>query len=238
MDGGREPRGTFSPVALTGARPPIGRWLAVAGIALVLVVAKPWQTDEGGSGGSGTGAGAPVAGAPVATNPLAERSPSSSANAAEQAVAAFCLRPGSWLVASVERWRDQRIRVWRALAPANSARGPDDPSIPIVPVISEGLTELGWCAPVSGPESPSAPVTVTVWLRGTGGATLIALNLSQPAGDPSAFGALYRLPGPDAGSTAVPWLPGTYVFRYRESDGRERWFAIAVEIRPRLSPTP
>ena len=158
MDGGREPRGTFSPVALTNRRPPIGRWLAFAGVALVLVVAKPWQTDEAGSGGSATGATGP--GAPVATDPRAEASPSSSASAAERAVAAFCLRPGSWLVASVERWRDQRIRVWRALVPANSARGPDDPSIPIVPITSEGLTELGWCAPVSGPESPSAPVAV------------------------------------------------------------------------------
>jgi hypothetical protein len=29
-----------------------------------------------------------------------------------------------------------------------------------------------------------------------------------------------------------------YVFRYREHDGRERWFAIAVEIRAKLSPAP
>jgi hypothetical protein len=236
MDGGRAPRGTFSPVALTNRRPPIERWLVIVVIALIVVLVKPWQAAGPGDGGSV--AGAPRADAPLATNRLLEPSPSSTDSPANRAVAAFCLQPGSWLVASVERWRDQRIRVWRALSPASSARGPDDPSIPVVPVVSEGLTELGWCAPVSGPESPSAPVAITVWLRSVGGAAPIAVDSSRPASDRSALGELYRPPGRGPSSRAASWLPGTYVFRYREHDGRERWFAIAVEIRPRLSPTP
>ena len=236
MDGGRAPRGTFSPVALTNRRPPIERWLAVVLVALVLVLVKPWQTA--GQGGNGSAPGARRADASPATDRLLGPSPSSTDSPANRAVAAFCLQPGSWLVASVERWRDQRIRVWRALSPASSARGPDDPSIPVVPVVSEGLTELGWCAPVSGPELPSAPVEITVWLRGAGGASPIEVDSSRPASDRSALGELYRPPGRGPSSRAASWLPGTYVFRYREHDGRERWFAIAVEIRARLSPAP
>ncbi len=235
MDGGRAPRGTFKPVALTDRRPPIERWLVVAGMVLVIVVVKPWQAAEPAAGGAAAGTGRGGA-SRVSDHPVP--SPSSTDSPANLAVAAFCLRPGSWLVASVERWRDQRIRVWRALVPASSARGPDDPSIPIVPVVSEGLTVLGWCAPVSGPDSPTAPVEVSVWLRGADGAAPITVDSSRPAADRSANGELYRPPGRGPSSRAASWSAGTYVFRYREHDGRERWFAIAVEIRARLSPAP
>jgi len=235
MDGGRTPRGTFEPVVLTRQRPPIGRWLAILLIALVAVVAKPWAPAQPDGTGSGSG---PSRGGLLSTSNPVVPSPSASDDAASQAVAAFCLRPGSWLVASVERWRDQRIRVWRALVPATSARGPDDASIPVISVVSEGVTELGWCAPVSGADRPASPVEIEVWLRGASGASPIALDSSRPASDGSAFGELYRPPGRGPLSVAAFWSAGTYVFRYQENDGRERWFAIALEIRPRISPAP
>jgi hypothetical protein len=236
MDPGRGPRGTFSPVAFTDRPPPLGRWLALAAIALVLLLVKPWQ--PAGQGDEGSGAGGSRGNAPLASNPGPAPAPTSTESADRQAVAAFCLQPGAWLVASVERWRDQRIRVWRALTPASAARGPDDPSIPVVAVVSEGLTELGWCAPVSGEDIPSAPVAVTVWLRGPGAAGLIVVDSSRPDSGPSPFGDLYRPPSGSPGSRAASWSPGTYVFRYREHDGRVRWFAIAIEIRHPPIPVP
>jgi hypothetical protein len=127
----------------------------------------------------------------------------------------------------VERWRDQQIRVWRALEPATTATGPDDPAIPIIPVVSEGLTELGWCAPVRGGGRPSTPAVVTVWFRSAAQARPIVLAISRPIAGRSPFGELYRSP-----SRSTFWSSGTYVFRYEESDRRQHWFAIDVEIRP------
>ena len=159
MDVGQAPRGTFAPVGLTARRPPVGRWLAITAVALAIVVAKPWSSPNAprGAGADGAVTGGPVGGPrnPSAAVPAAI--PSTVAEGARQIVAAFCLEPSSWLIASVERWRDQRIRVWRALEPATAASGPDDPAIPIVTVVSEGLTELGWCAPVVGAERPAGP---------------------------------------------------------------------------------
>jgi hypothetical protein len=236
MDGGKAPRGTFVPVGLTTRQPPVGRWLAVTAVALVIVIAKPWSSPErsGGTPEGGATAGAPRNPAPAGTAAV----PSTTTSTAGQIVAAFCLDPGTWLIASVERWRDQRIRVWRALEPAVAATGPDDASIPIVPVVSEGLTELGWCAPVVGVEKPGGPVDVAVWRRSSGGATPIVVDTSRPVSDRSPFGELYRPPGLGPSSKATSWLAGTYVFRYHEGDGRERWFAVAVEIRPRALVTP
>lgn len=239
MDRGRPARGSFAAVDLTSRRPPIGRWAVIAAIALVVVVTKPWPTADGtgesspvpNPSGQGSGAGRP-----------STPSPSHRFTDGAELVAAFCLDTRSWLVASVERSLersgDQRIRVWRALEPATSARGPDDPAIPDVSVVSEGLTELGWCAPVVGDEKPSPPVDVTVWLRTTGLARPITLNSSRPLSDRSPYGELYRPPGKGPSSRAAFWPDGTYVFRYRQSDGRERWFAIEVEIRPRPSLAP
>lgn len=237
MDGGRAPRGTFAPVAMAGRRPPVERWLAVVAVALVIVVAKPWPSPDGSDGPGGAGVGAPTRSAPGALATTIP-SPSASLAAADVLVSAFCLDTRSWLVASVERWRDQRIRVWRALQPASAASGPDDPAIPIVPVVSEGLIELGWCAPVLGDERPSAPVDVAVWRRSAGGALPIVVDSSRPASDRSPLGELYRPPGGSPTSAAPSWAAGTYVFRWREHTGRNRWFAVVVEIRPRPTSAP
>jgi len=234
MDGGERPRGIFVPVALSSRRPPIGRWVAIVAIALVALIAKPWAVSDRptpGEGGARRDHSTPTVRPDVAAVP----SPSDGAGAL---VASFCLDPGSWLVASVERWRDQRIKVWRALEPAASARGPGDPTIPLVSFVSEGLTELGWCAPVIGTERPAAPVDVTVWRRTGGVASTLTVVSSRPLSGHSAFGDLYRPPSLLASSRGGTWSAGTYVFRYRENDGRVRWFAVEVEIRPEPSRAP
>lgn len=235
MDGNGPPRGDFAPVSLTNRRPPVGRWAVIATVILVVVVAKPWP-----SGGNGPGASGPTTTTRRSPQPSTEPTPSNSGNPARLAVATFCLDTRTWLVASVERSlersTEERIRVWRALEPATSASGPDDPAIPEVSIVSEGLTELGWCAPIVGAEQPSAPVDVAVWLRAPGGAKPIMLDSSRPVSDSTPFGALYRPPGKGPASKAVWWPNGTYVFRYREARGRVRWFAIGVETRPLPSP--
>ena len=235
MNGDGPAHGSFAPVSLTGRRPPIERWAVIFTITLVIVVAKPWQSP-----GDASGAGSPTAVTRPSADPAAVGTPSNTDDPATAAVAAFCLNTRSWLIASVERTvghsGDQRIRVWRVLEPATSASGPDDPSIPDVSIVSEGLTELGWCAPIVGDEKPSPPVDMAVWLRSPTGARPITLDSSRPVTDRTPYGAMYRPPGRGPSSKAASWPNGSYVFRYREAGGRERWFAIEVEIRTRVSP--
>jgi hypothetical protein len=236
MGGDRAAHGSFEPVSLAGRRPPIERWAVIAAAILVIVVAKPWQSPGDGSGAAGS-----TTVSRHATEPPAGASPAASDDPAAVTVAAFCLNTRSWLVASVERTvghaGDQRIHVWRVLEPAPAASGPDDPAIPDVSIVSEGLTELGWCAPIVGDEKPVPPVDLSVWLRAPGGARLVTLDSSRPASDHTPYGAMYRPPGKGPSSKAAAWPDGTYVFRYREGDGRERWFAIEVETRQLLRVT-
>ncbi len=237
MDGDGPAHGSLVPVGLPNRRPPIERWAVIAAVILVVVVAKPWQPPR-----DAPGTGSPIAPPRRASEPSPAASPSGTDDQAALRVAAFCLNTRAWLVASVERTvghaGDQRIHVWRVLEPGTSASGPDDPAIPEVSIVSEGLTELGWCAPIVGDEQPSPPIDMSTWLRTPSGATRITLDSSRPATDRTPYGAMYRPPGKGPSSKAASWPDGTYVFRYHEADGRERWFAIDVETRPVESQAP
>ena len=141
----RPPRdGVFEPVALTDDHPRLARWVVIAALGLAVVIVKPWDPGGGGVGAAddraSTGPVAPVSSA-------AERSTPSPPAQADTLTDAFCLDRGQWLVVSVERRRDRTFRVWRALDPVPAATGPDDPAIPLVPVVSDGVLDLGWCAP-------------------------------------------------------------------------------------------
>ena len=235
MDRDRPTPGTFAPVGLTGGRPPIERWAIIAVVILVMVVTKPWQSAAGGS--------VPGSAAPTprrSAEPTVTVSPSPTIDPDAPRVAAFCLDARTWLAASVERsvegTFDQQIRVWRAMEPATSASGPTDPAIPHVAIVSEGLTELGWCAPIVGNEAPGPPVEVSTWLRAPGGVRPITLDPSRPVADATPYGAMYRPPRTGPSSNSASWPDGSYVFRYREADGRVRWFAFDVETRPVASP--
>lgn len=231
MDRDRPTPGSFAPVNLTGRRPPIERWAIIATILLVMVVAKPWPSSRDASG-SGGGAAPTVH---RSAEPAVAASPSAIDDPDTLRVAAFCLDTRTWLVASVERSVersiDQQIRVWRAMEPATSASGPGDPTIPDVSIVSEGLIELGWCAPIVGDEQPSPPVDMATWLLTPAGIRPMTLDSSRAVTDATPFGAMYRPPGQASSSRAASWPDGTYVFRYREADGRVRWFAIDVETR-------
>jgi hypothetical protein len=218
--------GTFAPVRLSAARPPIGRWLAVALIGLSIIVAKPWGAAEPEVVRPGSLPTGPLR---SPATPQGLPSPTIPPDSAGPLVSSFCLDPRSWRVATTERWRDQTIRVWRAIDPATRASGPDDPRIPTFPIVSEGITELGWCAPVVGPDRPSGVAAIRVWLRSAKGSNAMRVSLARPVDDATSFGALYLPPG---APVAEVWKDGTYVFRYQEPAGRERWFAIEVELRP------
>lgn len=236
MDGDGPAHGRFAPVGLPNRRPPIGRWAVIATAILVVVVAKPWQAP-----GNPADTGGPTSIPRRTSEPSpAAASPSATDDPAALRVAAFCLNTRAWLVASVERTvghaGDQRIHVWRVLEPAASATGPDDPAIPELSIVTEGLTELGWCAPIAGDEAPALPVEMTTWRRTPAGATPVTFDSSRPESDRTPYGAMYRPPGKGPSSKAAAWPDGTYVFRYREGDGRQRWFAIVVETRRVATP--
>jgi len=205
-------------------------------IAVSLAVAKPWAApdDDAANPVAGSRALPTAAGAPGASAVAA--SPTIRLDNADSRLDPLCFGTNVWLVTYVERWQGQTDRVWRALEPALVASGPDDERIPVVGIYSSGVTQLGWCAPVVGGEKPSEPVDVAVWLRSTSGASPIVVHTTRPVSDHSPFSGLYQPPGRGPSSRAASWPDGTYVFRYRENDGRERWFAVEVEIRP--SPTP
>ena len=230
-------QGSFAPASLTGRRPPIERWALLAAVFLVVVVTKPWGATEGDQG---TGQLPSTARRSLPLSPAP--TPSHTKAVVDLEVTAFCLDNRSWLVASVERSlersTDRQIRVWRALEPAASAVGPEDSRIPVVSVVTEGLTELGWCAPTADGEIVSPTADVDAWVRAPDGARPIVLESSRPVSDTSPYGALYRPPGKGPSSKAAFWPNGTYVFRYREANARQRWFAIDVETRPVASATP
>jgi hypothetical protein len=222
--GGRPRDGAFAPTRLTSARPPVALWLAVSLIGLAVAVVKPWATEPAGGrpGGAVTTVGQALRSGPP---PGATVRPDS----AGPLVALFCLDPESWRIATIERWRDQTIRVWRAIEPVASATGPNDTRIPVFPIVSEGVTELGWCAPVAGPERPVGLATIEAWQRTPVGSVAIRTISTRPTGIGVSFGGLYAPPGdPDV----EVWPDGGYVFRYHEPTGRERWFAVEVELRP------
>src|SRR5258708_1263821 len=140
-------------------RPPIdeGRLSAALGVVLVLLlvaILKPW------AGGTTQPTGRLIAGTaePVAITP----SPTEDLTA-EGLASPICLGTGAWRIASLERWRTQDVRVWRAIDPIDTASGPLDPAIASVPIVAIELTALGWCAPAFGPDLPVGPASVTAW---------------------------------------------------------------------------
>lgn len=218
----------FAPTALTSRRPPAGRWwLLIAGV-LLLVVVKPWASLEDGAGRPRTA----LAGSERTVPPAA--TPSAAPTASPEDAVTFCLQPGAWLVATRETYRSKAIRVWTAVEPIATATGPADPAIPVVPVVSEGVAAMGWCAPTHGPDRPGGTATVDAWLVADGRATPLRLTRSEPRATASSFGALYA-PLDDPLGT---WPDGRYVLRYREGTIGDRWFAIDIERRPHLPDAP
>ncbi len=204
-------------------------------VLVVLAVLKPWV-----AGGNAEPTLRPVVlaetAAPATPIPTEDRT-------SEGLASDFCLGAGAWQVASLEAWRTQDVRVWRAIEPVPDATGPLDPAIPAVPIVAVELTALGWCAPAFGPARPAGPATITAWHLRDGTLTNLELHRVRPAEGATELGALYvplttcpeqticapLLRDPIPG----PWVSGRVVFRYLdEGTGATAWLAADVEILP------
>jgi hypothetical protein len=220
-------------------RPPLddGRLSAALGVVLVLLFAailKPWA---GATAEPTTrlfsGTPEPAVITPAPTEDLT----------AEGLANPICLGTGAWRIASLERWRTQDVRVWRAIDPIDAASGPLDPAIPSVPIVALELTGLGWCAPAFGPDLPVGPASVTAWSVRDGKATPLQLRQVRPADGVTPIAALYvpltLCPEPTICAPLLPapiprpWATERVVFRYLDGGtGRTTWFAADVVILP------
>jgi hypothetical protein len=231
---GRDAR-VVVPVAPGGGSDRIARWVAVAVVLVVVAVVKPWGGEDGAARSAAGGAPSlrAVAGAPAASSG-ASRAPARAVDEIDPDVTLACLEPASWRVASIEAYDRQTIRIWRALDPG-AATGPGDPAIPHVLIASEGVAELGWCAPAAGPDRPTGETTVQAWSLHEGTARALRLVRTGRTPRQSSFGAMYGPSSGVAGRQASPvagWPAGHYVFRVTLEDGDERWFGVDLELRP------
>jgi hypothetical protein len=220
---------------------------AVGAVALLvgLAILKPW----------GVGAPSPSRAPRLATPSAVAVTPEPTADVSAEGLASpICLGAGGWRVVSLETWRTQDVRVWRAIEPAPAATGPLDPEIPSVPIVAVELTALGWCAPAYGPAKPVGPATVTAWWVDEGVATALLLEQLQPAVGVTPIAALYRplggcptnlrcaaplaSPASPGGAAASPprpehgaWTTGRVVFHWvDEGAGTEAWLAADIAI--------
>ena len=206
----------------TGRHEPAAGWFVVVAVFLVILVLKPWSSGDPSIATPSHGArpnsppvdaARPPDGAPARLDPAS-------------AVADICLDAGTWLVTSVQRDQGKTIRVWRAILPASGASGPLDPSIPQTQVRSEGVLELGWCAPDRGAEAPSQGASIDAW--STDGGDARPIHLVDPRPETSPYGALYLPLEP----SATIWAPGVYVFRHASGGAADRWFSLRIEAIP------
>ena len=213
--------------------------LWTVGVLIALAVLKPWGA---GSPEARSRPAALLAGAiPATPAPTEDRT-------ADGLAAAVCLGAGAWQVASLETWRTQDVRVWRAIEPIPDARGAGDPAIPSVPIVALKIAALGWCAPAFGPNRPAGPATVTAWYVHDGLVTELHLRQVRPPDGVTHLGGLYvplttcpeqticapLLRDPVPG----PWVSGRVVFRYvDEASGATSWLAADVEILASEGPT-
>lgn len=208
-----------------------GALWAVSALILIAIV-KPW------------GIGEPAVLTPErqAISPTITPTPVPTIDqSADGLAASICLGPGSWRIVSLETWRTQDVRVWRAIEPVVDASGPLDPTIPSVPIVAVTLSALGWCAPAYGDGRPVGPASVTAWHVRDGIATELGLRRVQPTSGATPIAALYvPLTRCSAPATCAPLLPepvptswsaGRVVFRYVDKGlARTQWLAADIEI--------
>jgi hypothetical protein len=221
---------------VTPVRPPIaGEGLSIAGVVVALAIGlallKPW----------GAAGDAPTPGPPrfVAT-PIPAATPRPTDDSPEGLAGPVCLGAGAWRIASVETWRNQDVRVWRAIEPAVEASGPLDPAIP--------TGALGWCAPAYGSERPLGPAEVGGWFVLNGVAHELELRQVLPARGTTALAGLYvPIARCALGATCAPtqtrlmtqrWETGRVIFRYEDRAAKTTlWLGADVELYLPAGPT-
>lgn len=218
-----------APIRQVGRRSSVVPVVALAAVALVLAVLKPW----------GSIAGPATSDTPLRS--LAALDPIRN----DPDLLGRCHNTDAWLLSTVETSRGQTVRVLRVLAPVASTT-PVDPEIPRLVFGSERVAELGWCAPVVGPDSSPGVADVQAWSIVAGHAERLPIREDVPGGS-AAFGMLYRAPQGAwmgrprgrpirGGEATASWQSGIYVFAVRDTAGAVRTFAIDLEIIPLRGP--
>lgn len=201
----------------------LGSTLGAVAVLIILAILKPWGLGSPSATLRPDLTVAPTR-APITPIPTEDRS-------SDGLAAPICLGTGAWRIASLESWRTQDVRVWRAIAPIAEVTGPLDPAIPSVPIVAVEIAALGWCAPAFGPDRPVGPVNVTAtFIRGDVASGLELLQV-HPTDGSTPIAALY-VPLLPAGAPGR-WETGRVVFRYRDSGtGRVLWLAADITILP------
>lgn len=222
---------------VTPVRPPsAGGGLSIVGALVAIVIGLAFLKPWGPAGDSPTPGPRRVLA--VATPAPTPRSIDDSA---EGLAGPVCLGAGAWRVASLETWRDQDVRVWRAIEPVAEASGPLDPAIPTVGIFGLEVEAIGWCAPAYGSDRPIGPAQVDGWIVMDGIAHLLELRQVLPARGTTALAGLYVPMAPCAlGVPCAPsqtrfiaqrWQTGRVVFRYQDRGASAtRWFGADVEL--------
>jgi hypothetical protein len=208
--------------------------LSVVAVLVLVAVLKPWGVA------SPLATAGPFVAAP--TEVVITPTPTEDTTA-DGLASPVCLGSGGWQIATLERWRTQDVRVWRAIEPIAVATGPLDLVIPAVPVVADEVAALGWCAPAYGPARPAGPATVTAWSVRNGVAGELQLRQLLPAHGSTPIAALY-VPVTVCPETTncLPLLPAAaprawaserVVFRYHDGGGSgELWLAADVTVLP------
>jgi hypothetical protein len=208
-------------------------WLAVA--AIVLAVAKPW----GGVPPAGSRTAAAVAPRPQVSTPTATPPrPGVTTGRAGQEIP--CWSSEDWRAVTVERRERQTVISWMAVEPV-SALGPDDARIPLLRIVADHVTALGFCEPLATDvpvESLSG--AISMWRRVSDGTAERVEPLRAAAPLAADAAAVFR---PGRGE----WRPGRYAVQVlataaRARDGRPlrgRWFGFEIVPLPHdATPSP
>jgi hypothetical protein len=200
-------------------------WAALVAGALVVLAVKPWATDEPSTP-------APSGSPSAMSSSIDAPQPSERHRTPDEIVAAECLAPSGWRIFTVERWHEQTLRIWWAIAPV-VADDPTDPRIPILSLVAIDVPALGYCAPLFGPDRPVPGTIVRMWRAGPGDAiTEIRAPRLQPPFETPLL-ALYAPPGSGADrlDPTATWPTGRYLF-----SSSDRWFGVDLRIEPPGAP--
>ena len=200
---------------------------ALVAAAVLLALLKPW-------GGTPVGPGAAAASGEVATpapGGTLERTARPRATPDDYAeLVVTCGSPGGWRAATIQRWSGRRapIRAWAAVEPV-VAEHAMDPGIPFVPVATDLVAAIGYCAPRRADDTPHG-VDPEIWLVEDGGATRVDGSERLEPLDANPLGGLW-LPLADRAVSlegVAGWPPGRYAIRL-DFGSVARWFGIEID---------
>jgi len=142
----------------------------------------------------------------------------------ETAIADECHAPYGWRIVTNERWQGREVRIWWAVSPVTS-KSAFDPTIPYLSIVSDAILQLGYCAPLFGPDRPSSTEAVGIWRIDPGAQTAEAIHPTRIA--PPFEDSLVAIWAPPGSATAgeESWPTGRYVFGVGG-----RWFGVDLRI--------